>query len=298
MYLQNFASILYLQTYFVCRSLGQNFVVKEKVLNKIVQYSGMCTCLYSPHVFTNTTERTDIKEGDHVLEIGSGTGNLTRSMLKSGAKVTAVEKDDRLFKSLSEELQNEPLELIHDDVIRWLDSGKYEDKVFSKVVANLPFNITTEVLKFFLPLGSNFQDVYLLLQDEAAQRLVQTKPGDSNYRAMNVLIQLCATSQYLFEIDRSAFFPPPNVDGALVHFQLKPSDEILPEGISYKQFESFVNQCFSRRRKMVKNNMVPLYEEPHVSNSLEYANLKADVRPQEMSPEDYVNVLKYLKQQS
>lgn len=153
---------------YALRSLGQNFVVREKVLSKIIQYAG-------------------ISPSDRVLEVGSGTGNLTRIILDSdAASITAVEKDDRLFEALKEELQTKPalasvsasasagLELIHDDILNWVPNQSFDDNgvpTYTKLVSNLPFNITTDMLKLVLPLGGKLcSDVFLLLQDEAAKR--------------------------------------------------------------------------------------------------------------------------------
>lgn len=224
------------------KSLGQNFMIQENVLSKTVAYAG-------------------VQKGDRVLEIGSGTGNLTRYMLAKGAEVVCVEKDDRLHeafvKEFEEEVKSKRLKVVHADVMRWLTerdrrerelvaSGGSVDQMlrFDKVVANLPFNITTDLLKFLLPrCESVFRpptgspesrpsgDVFLLLQDEAARRLCECRAGDSNYRAMNVLVDcFCSSTEYLFKIDRKAFFPAPNVDGALAHFKIRPREEALSVG--------------------------------------------------------------------
>ena len=263
------------------KSLGQNFVVSPKVLDRIVMSSG-------------------IVPGDHVLEIGAGTGNLTRALLSAGAQITAVEKDDRLFAQLTQELSGESIDLIHDDVMLWLGRGGHREAIesgrgpFTKVVANLPFNITTDVLKFLLPLGEQFPDIHLLLQDEAAQRLVSTCAGDTNYRAMNVLICMYAEPEYLFKIDRKAFFPKPNVDGAMARFKVHPAEGVLPAGVTAAQFKSFVSQCFSRRRKMVRNNMAPLYAPDDVAAALDAAGIPRDARPQEMTAQNFSDVLVHL----
>jgi len=301
------------------KSLGQNFMVQEKVLNKIVAYA-------------------NLSAGDRVLEIGSGTGNLTRYMLAKGCEVVCVEKDDRLFeafaKEFEKELESKQLRIVHADVMRWLaqrdqveregrgdGEGKPQLRKFDKVVANLPFNITTDLLKFLLPrCNSLFRpaqdslsaepsgDVYLLLQDEAAHRLCNCSVGDANYRAMNVLVDcFCSGREYLFKIDRKAFFPAPNVDGAMVHFKIMPHERALSlssgaheesagTGISAKQFHTFVNQCFSRRRKMVKNNIPSnMYEGEAVATAMESLSLKPETRPQDMSCKDFLALLHKLR---
>lgn len=282
-------------------------------------------------------------------------GNLTRYLLAKGAKVVCVEKDDRLFAAFSEEfkqeLESKQLQIIHADVLRWLlqrekklnsiqgeteerregestaETGDLDLVKFDKVVANLPFNITTDVLKFLLPRYSSIfrvrndseevaaaaGDVYLLLQDEAAQRLCECSVGDTNYRAMNVLVDCyCSDREYLFRIDRKAFFPAPNVDGALAHFKIVHHEEALAthddgndydnEGggkvkISTKQFDTFVNQCFSRRRKMLKNNIpTNMFEAEAVVQAIEEADgLTLQTRPQDISHSQYLLLLHRLQ---
>lgn len=145
--------------------------------------------------------------------------------------------------------------------------------------------------------------------------------GDAQYRAFSVLLSTyCSERTYLFKIDRSAFFPRPNVDGAMVHFRLKPASEALPSGISHKAFAGFVTRwvangdrdglrsfccsnsggcicrCFSRRRKMVKNNLCGNpYDEESVLAALDSAGLDHAVRPQDMSAQEFMQVLQHLQ---
>ena len=257
-----------------------------------------------------------------------------------------------------DELESKQLRIIHADVLRWLlqrekklnaleahaekekeqeqpqereestteteEEEEEEEDLdlikFDKIVANLPFNITTDVLKFLLPrFSSMFReketstaagDVYLLLQDETAQRLTECSVGDTNYRAMNVFVDCyCSDREYLFKIDRKAFFPAPNVDGALAHFKLVHHTEALAvtgesasesDGkvkISTKQFDTFVNQCFSRRRKMLKNNIpTNMYETEVVLQAIEEADsLTLQTRPQDISHSQYLRLLHRLQ---
>jgi 16S rRNA A1518/A1519 N6-dimethyltransferase RsmA/KsgA/DIM1 with predicted DNA glycosylase/AP lyase activity len=101
------------------------------------------------------------------------------------------------------------------------------------------------------------------MQEEAAQRLVSSKPGDADFRAMNIRVQLYADAKYQFRISRFKYYPVPGVDGALVTFKLRPSAK-WPALPSHKAFHNFVAQAFSGRRKMLRNSLQPLYSPQQV----------------------------------
>lgn len=103
----------------------------------------------------------------------------------------------------------------------------------------------------------------LQMQEEAAQRLVSSKPGDADFRAMNIRVQLYAEAKYQFRISRFKYYPVPGVDGALVTFKLRPSSK-WPQLPSHRAFHNFVAQAFSGRRKMLRNSLQPLYSAQQV----------------------------------
>jgi len=144
------------------RWLGQHFLIDHSVLIDAVRSA-------------------DVKKEDIILEIGPGTGNLTAELLRTGCKVIAVEKDRNLAKNLGEtlgkEYGEEELEIIEEDFMKWKDlDTKFLDLIEgserrAKVVANIPYNITTDTLKRLLPMGDTFEDLVFMFQEEVARRL-------------------------------------------------------------------------------------------------------------------------------
>jgi len=268
------------------KSMGQNFVVDDALLRRVAQ--GM---------------RLD---GDtSVLEIGPGTGNLTRHLLQAGARVLAVEKDDRLVASLAEdfasEVAEERLELVHADVLRWL--ADCDAQVAShargrcRVVANLPYNVTSDVLKKVLPRGDLFEDLHLMLQEEAGKRLVQARPGDKDYRAMSVRVgYYCSRADYLFRVGREKYFPQPHVDSCVVAMALRTPEERLElcDGNVQAYFQ-LVQRAFLARRKALRNALAPAHPPKDVADAVAELGWPVDVRPQSLSASDYVHLYNILR---
>ncbi|KAK9845758.1 hypothetical protein WJX81_001664 [Elliptochloris bilobata] len=150
------------------------------------------------------------------MEIGPGTGNLTRHILRCEPKLLiAIEKDDKLAAELQRDFsQDARLRLVHADALEVDLVALTMLPGHVKVVANVPFNITTDLLRILLPLP-NVASVHLMLQAEAAVRLTSTAAGDSAYRAISLFVAFYSVPAYCFMIDRRHFWPPPGVDAAL-----------------------------------------------------------------------------------
>ncbi|CAA6656303.1 unnamed protein product [Spirodela intermedia] len=240
---------------------------------------------------------TEVKDGDVVLEIGPGTGSLTNVLINSGATVIAIEKDPRmatLVRDRFEGVDRPDGEILQEDftkchvsshVSQLLESKKSTGGgvKHAKVVANVPFNISTEIIKRLLPLGDIFSDVVLLLQDETAFRLVDSQLRTSEYRAINIFVNFFSDAEYRFKVDRTNFFPP------VVMFKLKrPTD--YPEVASVKDFFSMVNSAFNGKRKMLRKSLQHLRTPSEIEEALSDAGLPVTARPEELSLEDFVRL--------
>lgn len=276
------------------KSMGQNFMEDENVLKDIVDYA-----------------RVD--DSSVVVEVGPGTGAMTRHILESGARVYAIEKDDRLFSHYwsgqkdeeseedtweTESTVSETLTVRHDDVLkvdlvhvaqnaRELYNVSPDTKLI--LMANLPYNITKEFLNKAMILGSDYTSLVLMLQHEVAERLVHNSPGSSDWRAINIILQYYCEMKYVFRIDRSKYTPVPKVDGAVVEVLLKPPSERLPVPLE-KDFVSLVKKGFLQRRKMLSNSLRPLLQSDEIQECLISCGLPAEARAQNLSLEDFVSL--------
>ena len=222
--------VLFQYGYQARRSLGQHFLVDEGLLRKI-------------------SELADLSKEDWVLEIGSGPGNLTRYLLERAGKVMAMEIEPELVKILKSQLQSEKLEVLEEDILRFdLNQIKGEKKL--KVVANLPYNISTEVIFRLLEAPGIFSELYLMLQREVAERVV-AKPGTKDYGILAVISQFHSEPEILLRLGPGAFHPRPRVDSALVKFKV--FDLPRYELANYLDFKKLIRAMFGKRRKTLRN---------------------------------------------
>ena len=184
-------------------------------------------------VILDAVAAADVKRGDRILEIGPGTGNLTVELLRAGATIDAVEKDRSLADKLEEQFSNEDALVVHRaDFLKWDVSGAFRDvseghsegdsvadtrakaadprfvDSRAKVVANIPYNITTDILKTLLPMGDTFGNMVFMFQEEVARRLIKDEAGNSDYRPMSVRVHYYSTPYYIRPVTAACFDPP------------------------------------------------------------------------------------------
>ncbi|KAE9622043.1 hypothetical protein Lal_00032455 [Lupinus albus] len=242
-----------------------------------------------------------IEQGDVVLEIGPGTGSLTNVLLNSGAFVLAVEKDKHMAALVSERFSSTgKFKILAEDVIKChvrshmsslVESLKQIDQETrnAKVVANIPFNISTDVIKLLLPMGDIFSEVVLLLQEETALRLVVSSLRTSEYRPINIFVNFYSDPEYKFKVPRAHFFPQPNVDAAVVSFKLKPPTQ-YPKVSSTKSFFSMVNSAFNEKRKMLRKSLQHIGTSLEIEEALASIGLLTTSRPEELTMDDFTKL--------
>lgn len=243
----------------------------------------------------------NVKEGDVVLEIGPGTGSLTNVLINSGATVLAVEKDSYMAALVDERFAStNRLKVLNEDFVKCHVSSHMMSLLKSielsdsrsqpaKVVSNIPFNISTDIIKQLLPMGDIFSEVVLLLQEEAALRLVETSLRTSEYRPINVFVNFYSDPELKFKVPRTNFFPQPNVDAAVVSFKLKQAAD-YPAVSSTKSFFSMVNSAFNGKRKMLRKSLQHICPSLEIERALEDSGLPATSRPEELSLDDFVRL--------
>ena len=215
------------------KSLGQNFLLDLNLTSKIARYAG------------------NLKQSD-VLEIGPGPGGLTRSLLNEGARqVVSIEKDNRCIAALEEIQSLFPgrLRLLQGDALSMNVTQYLTDPI--KIIANLPYNIGTELLVRWLNSKnwpSFWQSMTLMFQKEVANRIV-ARPGSKAYGRLSVMSQWRCNTKIAFNIPATAFTPPPKVESAIVHFEALNEPKFPAE---VDKLEFVVSKAFNQRRKMLR----------------------------------------------
>jgi len=231
------------------KSLGQNFLKDRSVLAKIV-------------------EAAELSSSDYVVEVGPGKGVLTRELIANAGRVTAIELDDRLIEGLRE---IEGLDLVHGNALDWRPP-----KEAYKVVANIPYYITSPLISHFLEAEVQPSKMVLLVQKEVAEKLC-AKPGKMNVLAIHV--QVFSKPRIVCTVKPSAFTPAPKVDSAVIVIDVY--DKPLVE--DYKRFFGIVHRAFSNKRKMLSNTL-PDFKERLIELGFQ------DLRPERLSIEDWMNL--------
>jgi len=209
--------------------------------------------LTDPHYLTAIADAARIAKGDRVIEIGPGRGHLTRELLARAQAVLAIELDEQLISPLKEEFPGAVnLEIIHADALTY----RYAELEGTwKVVANLPYYISTPLIRRLIDHRSQFSTLTLMLQREVAQRIV-SPPGSKDYGFLSVLVQLYAEAAMLFTVPAAAFSPRPEVDSAVIALSIRsrPCATIGDENFFFR----LVKAAFSQRRKTLRNALRPI----------------------------------------
>jgi 16S rRNA (adenine1518-N6/adenine1519-N6)-dimethyltransferase len=239
------------------KRLGQHFMLDESILKRMVVAA-------------------DLKARETVLEIGPGLGNLTEELLRTGAKVVAVEQDSDFVKFLKRRF-GERLDLVEADAVKAFLPQ------FDKVVSNLPYQISSPITFKLLDIG--FETAVLMLQREFAERMV-AKPGTQDYGRLTVGVYFRADCQILFDVPKTSFWPQPKVDSCVVKLAPRPPPFKVGDPVL---FAEVTRAIFSHRRKKILNSIkadsvlagkVPAHAVPLLAG-LPYASKRAE----ELAPE-------------
>ena len=251
------------------KSLGQNFLVDNKVLNQIVDLG-------------------EIKSNDIVIEVGPGTGNLTEKILqKKPKKLTVIEKDINLSLFLKKKFSND-LEIINDDILNY-NQGIYHNK---KVIifGNLPYNISTQILTSWIKINNlnNFCKRFILMfQKEVADRIL-AEYNTKNYGRLSIIASWKMNIKKIIDINPGSFLPSPKIKSSLLIFIPKKNFYKLKNP---KNLEHITNIFFSQRRKMIKKPLKILFKNyEKVSKDL---SLDLNLRPQNLNNITYYKICSY-----
>jgi len=255
------------------KRLSQNFLIDSNILKKIIDAAG-------------------VEKEDGVIEIGAGPGALTEILLDKGACVLAIELDRDLIPILNQLQEMHPqLKIVQGDVLKLsletLCAQMAEHKKI-KVVANLPYHITTPILTRLLPLHQWIESVTVMVQKEFAERMTAT-PNSKEYGRFTLFVGYYSQARYQFTIKPSCFYPAPKVHSALVTCSLhapplKPREEAA--------FFDLTRTVFAQRRKMLRSSLKSLYKVEKIDAALTQMGIDLKVRPEELSLEQFLELFK------
>lgn len=213
------------------KKLGQNFLINEAIVDGIVNAAA-------------------IKPGEAVLEIGPGIGTLTQGLAEAGAQVTAVELDRKLLDVLAKTLQGyDNVRVVHGDILR-IDISREIPVEKYKVVANLPYYITTPIIMKFLEEHLPVELLVTMVQKEVAQRMVAA-PGTKDYGALSVSVQYYTKPEIMFLVPPQSFMPPPAVESAVIRCTVRSEPPVVVK--DERLFFRVVKAAFGQRRKTLAN---------------------------------------------
>ena len=257
------------------KKLGQNFVIDQNTVEKIVKTA-------------------QIDKSSNVIEIGPGLGSLTLALLQTGAKVTAIEIDEKLAKLLPQTAKNkglneQNLKVINKDALKIKNSDV--DSSVNVLVANLPYNVSVPVILHFLEVFPNIKKYLVMVQSEVADRLA-SPAGSKTYGAPSVKVQWYGQVKKSFAISRNIFWPVPNVDSDLVEInRSKKIDETMRNNLF-----TLIDLAFEQRRKMLRSALSSLFGgSEKASLILQSAQIDPQLRGEALSVDDYVRLTNVMR---
>lgn len=259
------------------KRFSQNFLIDGNVIRKIADLA-------------------QVQPGDEIVEIGPGPGALTEELLARGARVLSIEKD-RTWADALKRLEGDITPLaadvlacpLEETIARWRNEARNEARKEArkgakvKLVANLPYHITTPILTRVVPLHPLFSQIIVMVQDEVAERYT-SPPGSRNYGSITLFFNFWSTVSYAFKVKNTSFYPSPKVASALLKFIPKPP----PSSIANPElFFQMTRQAFNQRRKMLKVSLKSYLPKTSIQNTI-LKNPILEKRPEALSLEEFI----------
>ena len=256
------------------KSLGQNFLIDDNVIDRIL-------------------EGARLSETDRIIEVGPGIGTLTREMGKVAENVVAIEIDKTLIPILKETLADlDNVEVVNEDILKVDVQGLINEKLNGgpvKLVANLPYYITTPIVMKFLEEDIPVTDIVVMVQKEVADRM-NAKPSTKDYGALSVAVQYYCDTEIVAKAPRHMFVPQPNVDSIVIglHVRDKKKYVVDNEDIFFKT----VKASFGQRRKTLLNSLGGLgfLSKDQIREALQAANIDEKRRGETLSIDEFANL--------
>ncbi len=252
------------------KSLGQNFLIDGNIITRIVEIAGL-------------------DENSGVLEIGPGFGTLTQLLCKKANKVIAIEVDKSLIEVHKGTLDYSNLKIIYDDFLK-VDVNKLIEEEFKgldvKIVANLPYYITTPIIMKILEEKYKVSKIVVMVQKEMAQRL-NSKPGGKDYGAITLAVRYRADTNIAMIVPNSVFMPKPKVDSAVIEFKILPKPRI--DVSDEKMLFAVIKASFAQRRKTILNGLSNSlnFSKDLINESLVSAGINPGIRGEKLTLEEF-----------
>ena len=267
------------------KSFGQNFLTDTNILQKIV-------------------DTAEIDDQVNVIEIGPGIGALTEFLAERAAEVMAFEIDHRLVPILADTLRDfDNVTVVNEDILKvdlaqHIQNFKNPDLPI-KVVANLPYYITTPILMHLIESGIPFSEFVVMMQKEVADR-ISAKPNTKAYGSLSIAVQYYMTAKVAFIVPRTVFVPAPNVDSAILKMVRRPEPAVAVE--DEKFFFKVSKASFTHRRKTLWNNLTVCFGKTEevkdkLTKALDQAGLSPSVRGEALGLEEFASLADALKGQ-
>lgn len=262
------------------KRLGQNFLIDGNCIEKIIEVS-------------------DIQPNDTVLEIGAGLGFVTRELVERAKRVIAVELDKDMIKEL-EKIQAENLEIINQDILK-TDISQFGKDI--KIVANIPYYITTPILVHLLgeiddlnnKNRNSISQIVLMVQYEVARRIMaDEKAEEKEWGLLSILSKFWAEVEFIQKVPARSFFPAPKVDSAVLKFNVRTSPMLELEDYSF--FRRTAKACFATRRKNLKNSLLNAgFTKETIQKALPESGLTENIRGEKLSINEIATLAEKLK---
>ena len=260
------------------KKYGQNFLEDLELSEKIIEISG-------------------VSKDIEVIEIGPGLGFLTEKLIEKSKYLIAFEIDDDLIPVLNKKFQGrDNFSLIHEDFMT-TDLGTFlEGKKNIKVVANIPYYITSPIINKLIEYRKNISEIYLMVQKEVAERIA-SEAGSKNMSLLTHAVQFYADAEYLFTVPKEKFTPVPKVDSAFLKIKMF-DDERYEKQISEEEYFKYLKTTFSNKRKSIANNLSGEgYSKEVTGDILEKLGKTRLARTEEFSVQEFINLIEELKKE-
>ena len=242
---------------------GQNFLTDSNLLNRIVR-------------------TVEPQEDDNFLEIGPGDGSLTELIFPKVKQMVVVEIDPLLIKHLSVRSDLEGLNIIHGDILlQDIEDLPIQEPV--RIVGNIPYNITSRIIFWLIEQLDFWDDAFIMMQKEVAQRLT-ANIGTKEYSRISIVVGAYLNMELCFKIPPDVFIPKPKVDSAIIRFTKKSSP--IVDDNQYEKFNKIVKMAFSKRRKMLRNSLNDFDIPISIQEEIDFTR-----RPETLSIEEFAKLL-------